>query len=202
MMLRIIRLMMKNLPVLRHALLLFLHPREQWRVIAHEAPSPVRLVTHYIAPFSFAVAAAVSLGVAVFNQSWDLDYGYRVAPERWFETGLATFAISMVTVFLFAAVIVCLAPLYKTPRDYGKALIVATMGTLPFWMLGLTLFLLPAIIPCLLAFAHSCYLYSVGLEEVLKVKPSMSHEYVAIAAVFLSLALMVLGALGAALGLF
>jgi membrane-associated HD superfamily phosphohydrolase len=202
MMLRIIRLMMKNLPVLRHALFMFLYPREEWRVIALEAPSPTRLLTHYIAPFSFAMALAVSLGVAVFNQSWDMDYGYRVAPERWFETGIATFAISMITVLLFAAMIDCLAPLYKTPRDYRKALIVATMGTLPFWVSAFTLFLLPAIIPCMFAFAYSCYLYSAGLEEVLAVKPSMSHEYVAIAAVFLSLALMVLGAVLAALGWF
>ena len=202
MMLRIIQLTMKPLPVLRHALLLFIYPREEWRVIAREAPSPAHLLTHYIAPFSLAIALAVSLGVAVFNQSWDVDYGYRVAPERWFEIGVTTFAFSALMTVLFAVVIVCLAPLYNTPRDFGKSLTVATLGTLPFWVTGVLLFFLPAIIPCMFAFAYSCYLYSAGLEEVLGVKPSMSHEYVAIAAVFLSLVLMLLGAAAAGLGLF
>jgi hypothetical protein len=178
-----------------------LYPQEQWQAIAREALSPARLLGRVALPLSLAMAAAVAFGVVFFNTDWSYNFGYRAQPGQWPLIAVTVVLGSLASVTLLAGVFHWLAPMYKVPRRFGNALKVATLGTVPIWLTGLSLVLLPGVIFMIIAFGYSCYLYAVGLSEVCGAPTGQAPEYVAVSMILHALGASALGAMAAAAGL-
>jgi Yip1 domain len=188
-------------PIVRHLLLLMTHPHEQWQAIAREELSVLRLITRIALPFSVMMAVAMSLGVTFFNTDWSQAFGYRSQPGQALVVAGQVVLVSLLSVLLLAWVFHLLAPMYKVKRNYSTMLKVAILGSLPVWLTGFTLVLLPGIIFTVVAFGYSCYLYAVGLDEVCGAPPGEAPEYVAVAMIFHALASSAVGALAGWIGL-
>ncbi|MGB8339159.1 MAG: hypothetical protein WCD07_10390 [Burkholderiales bacterium] len=62
------------------------------------------LISAYVIPFSVLNAVVVFAGMTYFNSDWNLDFGYRVAPEQILPATMATLMLSLPSVLLLASV--------------------------------------------------------------------------------------------------
>ena len=186
----------------RRALRLVLSPDEEWRAIGNEAPRPRSIVGSFVLPLACVPAAAWSVKLALFGGEGGPD-GDGAAMEfaQILQGGLTVWACSVLSVFFLASSIYLLAPLFVRSRDWPRALQVAAYSSAPALLGGLILAIPDASYAVLLAVFQSCYVMYAGLKRVLGVKEDNAAEYVALSIVLLSIATMLLGALGGALGM-
>jgi hypothetical protein len=127
-----------------------------------------------------AVALAAETGVRVFNTEWSPVFGYSARPDddgarlRLLWVGLAS------APWVQAAVGGMILPLYGVPRRWLVALAVAVVGTVPLYVAGLALILLPGIMLVLLAFSVSFVWWTTGACELLDVPRGESTEFVTV----------------------
>lgn len=179
-----------------------LHPRTEWELIASEETSIDALLRRYIVPLSLLAPVATSIGMRVFDSTWDYDRGYRVPVADIFSAAATTLFASIASVFALAGIFVLLAPFYGSTRDYRVALQVATYGAIPVMLAGATLVLPVMALIALIGFAHSLYLYWLGARHVLHVRGNEQAEFVGISILILSVTSTVVGAIASHLGFF
>lgn len=177
-------------------------PREEWARIADESPTIDVLVRRYIVPLSLLAPIATSIGMRVFDITWDGNQGYRVPATEIFAAAATTLFASIASVFALAGIFVLLAPFYGSTRDYRVALKVATFGAVPVFVAGATLLIPVMALVGLIAFVHSLFLYWLGAKLVLKVTRNQQAEFVGIAMLLLSVASTIVGAAVSSIGLF
>jgi Yip1 domain len=177
-------------------------PRKEWDLVASETTSVDALVCRYIVPLSLLAPIATSIGMRVFDSTWDRDGGYRVPAEQIFAAAATTLFASIASVFALAAIFVMLAPFYGSTRDYRVALAVATYGAIPVLLAGATLVLPVMALVAVIGFVHTLYLYWLGAKQVLHVARSEQAEFVAISVLILSVASTLAGAIVSHLGFF
>jgi hypothetical protein len=186
--------------ILRHLVLLLVHPHAQWQAIARQTISVLRLLFAFVVPFSCLTALAVSMGVTFFDTTWDAQFGYHLQPAGLPVLVATILGFSIGSVVLLAAVFTWIAPMYERPRHFVEALKVATFGSLPVWIASAALVVLPGVVVVVVAFGYSCYLYTIGLREVLGTSTDEAPEYLAISLIFHGLTASALGAFAAWLG--
>lgn len=179
-----------------------LRPRKEWERIAEEDTSVDVLVRRYIVPLSMLAPIATSIGMRVFDRSWDGDHGYRVPPGEIFAAAATTLFASIASVFALAGIFVLLARFYGSTRDFRVALKVATYGAVPLMLAGATLVIPVMAIVAIVALVHSLYLFSLGAKQVLLVKRNEQAEFVGISMLLLSVASTFVGAVASHLGFF
>ena len=172
------------------------HPRTGWEAVAASRCSITALFAKFIFPGSLLSALAVTLGVALFNREWSADFGYDAPPGKAFTIGLATLLLSIFYTFVLAWVFARMGAMYRSCRDFGPALTLATFGSLPVWFAGVFMFFMPATLLGMLGFVYTCLLYSNGAATLLGVKENETPEFVAV-----SLLLATLIMTGAGMGI-
>lgn len=175
-------------------------PDAAWDTIAGEQIDLVNLLRRWILPLSLIAPVGLTIGATFFDREWNAKLGYAVLPGQIFPAALTTFVASILAVFMLAGVFSWIAPLFGTKRAFNAALKVAVFGAVPVWAAGALLFLMPMIIAVMIAFFYSCYLYYIGVVKILGVAEEQAAEFVAISMLFMSLGLMLTGAVGGWIG--
>jgi len=129
---------------------------------------------------ALGVALAAETGVRVFNAEWHPVLGYSARPDRE-GTRFALLWLALVLApFAQAAVGCLLLPLYRRPRRWREALAVFVVGTVPLYVAGLSLVLLPGILLVLVAFFVSFVWWTAGACELLGVPRGEGIEFVTV----------------------
>ena len=125
-------------------------------------------------------AAAAEIGVRVFNTEWNPVFGYSARPDiEGSRVRLLWVALALAPL-VQAAVGAMILPLYRLRRQWRAALAVAVVGTVPLYVAGLALIVLPGIFLLLLAFFVSCVWWTTGARELLEVPPAETLEFVTV----------------------
>lgn len=128
----------------------------------------------------FAVAVAAEVGVRVFDSDWNAVFGYSARPDlngSRFRLLWAALALApLVQGFVGAS----LLGFYSQRRRWRAALAVAVIGTVPLYVSGLAMVLLPGIVIVLGGFFVSVVWWATGARDLLGVPASETAEYVVV----------------------
>lgn len=141
------------------------------------------------------VALATEIGVRNFNTDWNYVAGYGAQPNRGWTAFVALWAVAALGPFVQGLVSANLLQLYvhreRRPRPWLRAIAVAVIGSIPTYIAGLSLIMLPGMLIVVIAFLVSCAWWTSGSRRLLGVIDGDAAEYVAVSVV-LSGALLVL----------
>lgn len=182
-------------------LLLLKDPAAGWGAVAARRISVSALFTRMILPASLLSALAATLGTAVFNREWDVNFGYDTRAENAFAVGAATLLLLVSYTFVLAWVFTHMGKVYRSSGSYADALKVVAFGTLPVWVVGAFMFFMPMALVGMAAFVYTCLLYSIGAGVVLGVKEGETAEFVAISLLVATIIMTVFGMAASAVGL-
>ncbi|MFT3725287.1 MAG: Yip1 family protein [Hyphomonadaceae bacterium] len=168
---------------------LLLSPGTEWDVIDREEGGPRKLTIGYVVPLVAIPAVAIVVGLSVL--------GVQVAGRQHrapiLEVGLSAllfFALSILGVFLFAAVVAWLAPRFGAEGSYRQAFKVSAYSITAAMVAGI-LAVAPALqILALLGATYSLYLLFVGAPKVMHAPPRSAVNFsivTTIAAIILAL---------------
>jgi len=124
------------------------------------------------------IALASEIGVRHFNLQWHPVFGYSARPDTdgtRFLMLWTTLAVAPIFQGLAGAL---LLSLYARPRRWRAALAVAIVGSVPLYVTGLALIVLPGVVVLLGGFAVSLVWWTIGSRELLEVLASESAEFV------------------------
>lgn len=186
---------------LRRAAGLIFRPRAEWERIAHESTTVDELLRRYILPLAALAPIASTVGMRIFDRTWDPVHGYLVPPESIFAAAAATYFASIASIFALAGIFTLIAPMFRCARDYRAALKVATYGAVPVLLAGATLVLPVMAMVGVIALCHTLFLYWLGADRVLHVPDGARAEFVGISIVLLGFASAVGGAIASGIGL-
>jgi hypothetical protein len=186
--------------VLRRITYLIFRPAAEWEAIAREPTSVDTLLRRYILPLSALAPIATFIGMEVFDRSWDPDQGYLVPADQIFNAAATTFFGIIASIFILAAIMTLIAPMYHCKRDYLSALKVSTHGASPLLLSGITLVLPAMIVVSMVALCYTLFLYYVGTTEVLQIRKDQV-EFIGISILLLTFFSMMAGMAAAGIGL-
>lgn len=175
------------------------HPRTGWDAIAARPHTASALNTRLILPGSLISALAVTAGITWFNREWNADFGYSAPASQALSIGLATLILSVIYALVLAAAFTGVGRMYRSRTGYLAGLTLAAYGSLPVWIAGAFMFLLPATLLGMLAFVYACLLYSHGAHTLLGIDEGESPEFVAISLLLAAIVMTLLGMAASAL---
>jgi hypothetical protein len=158
-----------------------LEPDALWAAVSHRLQQ--RGFLGWLVPVpavgAFGVALASEFGVRHFNEQWHPVFGYSARPDAegsrflvlWIALALAPIVQGLVGAMLL--------PLYSRPRRWRAALAVAIVGTVPLYVSGLAMVVLPGLVIVLGGFALSTVWWAIAARELLDVPASECAEFVA-----------------------
>jgi hypothetical protein len=178
-------------------------PASEWATVAAESPSVSRILLAYVAPLAALQSAAWTAGVVMFG----LDFAFvrhgddSPAPEALLRLAGAIVAGWVGCVLVLGAAFTLIAPMFKVPRRFGRALQVAAYGSTPLWLCSIVL-LMPLLVALMVVAAmHAFYLYFSGLQSVMGVRTRDAAEFVAVALVVFTAATLLLGSMMGMIGI-
>lgn len=130
---------------------------------------------------ALAVALASEVGVRHFSTQWHPVFGYSARPDSEGSRFLLLWTALAFAPIVQGLVGAMLLPLYSRPRRWRVALAVAIVGTVPLYVSGLAMVMLPGLVIVLGGFAVSVVWWATGARELLEVPPSECAEFVAVA---------------------
>ncbi len=175
------------------------HPRSGWGAIAARPHSASALIMRLIFPGSLVSALAVTAGITWFNREWHDDFGYSAPAGQALFIGCATLTLSVIYALVLAGVFTLIGKMYRSRGSYAQALLLVAYGTLPVWIAGAFMFLMPAALLGMLAFVYACLLYSHGAHVLLGIADSETTEFVAISLLLAAIVMTVLSMMASAL---
>lgn len=160
---------------------IMLEPRATWKEIDGEFTKPGELWTKYIFPLALIGPIAVMVGMFVFGKRVPFtSLTNRVPISTVISSGVATFVMSLLMVFVLSRVISLLAPGFGGQRNDVQGLKAAAYSSTAMW-LGGVFQLLPALNLVSLIFSlYSLVLLYVGLPIVMKVSKDRAMGYTAV----------------------
>jgi hypothetical protein len=129
---------------------------------------------------ALVAAGAAELGARVFNIHWNVDLGVLTRPGGVFSPFAFTFAAALAWPLLLAALMGALLPLFRQPRRWRAALLVAVHGALPLYLTGATLMFFAATLLLLIAFVLSGFWWAAGARRLLGIGPRESAEFIGV----------------------
>jgi len=152
---------------MKRLVLVLFWPEAVWTLV-RTRPRPVPTLMLGIAlPFAIVIAIAVQVGISVLNSDWSADWGYNPDPIFGRATAAMAFVAAFAGPLLLAAMFALLAPLCGGRRDFEASVNLAVHGAIPLWLAGCTLFLMPGLVLCMFAVAHSFFLFAQGARILL-----------------------------------
>ena len=129
---------------------------------------------------SFVVAVAAEIGVRVFNTTWDNTFGYAVQRNRGWAPLFALWGGFTFATIAQGLVGSALLKVYSKPQRWQRSVAVAVIGSVPMYVAGVTLVLLPGILLFAIAFLISCGWWASGNRKLLGLTYGESPEHVAV----------------------
>lgn len=129
---------------------------------------------------ALGIAFACEVGVRVFNTDWHPVAGYTVQRERGWTPFFALWAFLVATPLVQGIVGASLLPMYSRPRQWLRAVGVSVIGSVPIYLAGPALVLLPGILLVLVAFLLSCFWWGSGCQRLLEIPASESADFVGV----------------------
>ena len=178
-----------------------LTPSTEWPVIAAEASSARTIYFNYVVPLVAIGAIAGFLGHSLVGLPLPLLGTIRVGIVAAFAHAIATFALSVVAVFVVALIVDALAPTFGGQKDPLAALKVTAYSYTPAWVASV-LNLIPALgILVILAAFYGLYLLYLGLPVLMHTPKDKAVGYTVVTVlcaivmgiVIVSLSSMVMG---------
>lgn len=169
---------------------LLLQPKAEWPVIEGERTTTQELYTSYVMILAAIGPVASLIGMSVFGI--DVPFVGRIRTPLWqgLMTGVLTYGLSLVMLFVLSRIINWLAPTFGGLRDPSQAMKVAAYACTAAWVGGL-FSLLPALsVFGLFAALYSLYLLYTGLPVLMKSSPDRSLGYV-VSIVVITIVLMI-----------
>jgi hypothetical protein len=155
---------------------ILLSPRTEWEVIDAEPTTPAQLYTGYILPLAAIGPIAQIIGYSVFGISVPFMGTYRVPMGSAITSGLVTYVLSLVAVYVLALIIDGLAPTFNGQRSQIQALKVAAYSSTASWVAGIFA-LIPGLRLLTILGLYSLYLLYLGLPIVMKAPREKATAY-------------------------
>jgi hypothetical protein len=157
-------------------------PEGLWDAVAERLQRPGAMAWLLLVPVvgGLAVGAAAELGVRIFNAEWNPVFGYSARPDREGARLRLLWGALALAPFVQAAAGIAILPFYRAPRRWAAALAVAVIGTIPLYVAGMALIVLPGIIIVLGAFFVSFVWWSIGACQLLQVPAGEGAEFVTV----------------------
>ncbi|MCB0711612.1 MAG: YIP1 family protein [Ignavibacteriae bacterium] len=164
---------------------ILMNSKEEWSVVASEAPNVGGIITGYVIPLSLIPAVATFLALTVVGGSVGMAFGIGQA--------ILALVVAIVGVLLSAAIINALSGTFDSRNDFGRALQLVAYASTPSWVLGI-LNIIPGlnIVVALGAMVWSVYLFYLGLNPVMLTPKGKEVGYMIVSAIILVVVYFVL----------
>jgi hypothetical protein len=129
---------------------------------------------------ALGIAMASEIGVRYFNTDWNYLLGYSVQRDRTWQPFLALWAGIAIAPIVQGLVGAALLKIYSQPQLWMRGVAVAIIGSIPMYIAGLALVLLPGILLFAIAFVISCGWWTSGSRRLLGVGYSEALEHVVV----------------------
>lgn len=134
-----------------------------------------------IAPLgALGVTLAAELGVRHFNSDWNAVLGYSARPDSDGRRALLLWLALTLAPLAQAVTALVVLPLYNARRAPRAAFALFVIGSVPLYVAGLALVLLPGILLVMFAAFVALAWWSQGASELLGVPPRESIEFATI----------------------
>jgi hypothetical protein len=175
---------------------ILLEPRATWKEIDTEFTRPGEVWGKYIVPLALITPIAGMVGMVIFGKRVPFTSLTNPAPiSTVLSTGVATFVMSLLSVFVLAHVISLLAPGFGGQRNDVQGLKAAAYSSTAAW-LGGVFQILPALnLVSLLFSLYSLVLLYVGLPIVMKVPKDRAMGYTAVVIIAWIVVFLIAGAI-------
>ncbi len=180
---------------------MMLNPRAEWDAVARDKPGVPVLLRDFLLPLSLLAPAATIVGMLTFDTRWNPEYGYSLLRERAPVIALASYVLQIVSVHLLAGVFFLLARTEGRSPGFLETLRVAVFGSIPVLLAGAALVIPFGVIFTMMAMLYSFYLYYLGAERLLGIRPADSAMFIGVAMVCMMVLSTVMGAIASALGI-
>lgn len=160
----------------------FFHPDTWWNAIEPRLGDrrlPIALFALALAG-ALGVAIACEIGIRSFNTDWSEAFGYTVQRKRTWQPFYALWLGFTVASIAQGVVAAAMATVYSRPRQWLPGVAVAIIGSVPMYVAGFALVLLPGILVFAIGFLISCGWWTSGNRRLLGIKDSDSPEHVAV----------------------
>ena len=175
---------------------ILLSPQSEWEVIDGEATTPRALYTDYIMPLAAIGPIATVIGFAVFGISVPLGGTvYRVPIGSAITSGIVTYVLTLVGVYVLSLIIDALAPTFGGTKSPIQALKVATYSSTAAWIAGIFA-IMPGLRMLGILGLYSVYLLYLGLPALMKVAKDRAVAYLVLVVVVEFVLLLMIGLLG------
>jgi hypothetical protein len=173
---------------------LLLHPHEAWDAIDVEPSTIEGLYRGWVLPLAAIPAVCRVVGLLSFR-GFEI-FGVRYQPSfiGIIGDGVASYALTLISVYLLALVIDQFAPQFGGERSRTQAFKVAAYSGTAFWVSGI-FGLLPTVggLFTLLGMIYSLYLLYLGLPKLMRSAPAFQLNYFALTLVASILMAIVIG---------
>jgi uncharacterized membrane protein YidH (DUF202 family) len=184
------------------ALGLIVSPEREWAAIAADGEGALSILLHHVVPLAVIPAVAWEIGLAVFGlESFQGELPAAVTGRSPVIGAATTFLGSIVCVASFAVALYAIARVHDGRRSWSRAWSTAAYGATPVWLAGALLVQPVLILAVVIAMLHACYLWFVGVQAVLGVRPGAAAECVAIALLIGTVLTMLAGGILGAAGM-
>lgn len=176
---------------------ILLRPRQEWPVIDKEEATVSRLYQSYVGPLAAIGPIANVIGIAVFGVSVPLVGAVRASLGSTVVSGVISWILALVGVYVLALIIDYLAPNFGGTRSQIQAFKVAAYSSTAQWVVGIFL-LVPALSILSILGLYSLYLLYLGLPVLMRVPQERAVTYVvAIIVVGIVIAIVIGAVVGA-----
>ena len=174
----------------------FADPDKWWDVIEQRFGDRRLLIALFTLALAgaFVVALACEIGVRHFDTDWNATLGYRVERERSWGPFFALWAGFTIAPIVQGLVAAMLLKVYLLPSRWLRGVAVAIVGSVPMYIAGLALVLLPGILLFAIAFIVSCGWWASGHRRLLGIRDSESTEHVAVSLVISGVLMLLVSA--------
>lgn len=177
---------------------LILQPAAEWDKIAGETHTVQGLYTGWIMILAAIGPVAAFIGGSIVGMG-AFGISYRVPVLHGLVMMIASYAMALGMVYVFALVIDALAPSFDGTKDFGQAFKVAAFAPTASWLASI-FGILPMLSILSILGLYSLYLLWVGLPKLMKVPEAKAAPYTVVVILVALVIGLVIGTLTAFMG--
>lgn len=172
---------------------ILLTPAAEWDKIAAETHTVKDLYTGWIMILAAIPAVASFIGLSIIGAG-AFGISFRVPVVNGISHAIATYLLSLASVYVFALVIDALSPGFGGQKDFMQAFKVAAFAPTASWLAGI-FGILPALSILSLLGLYSLYLLYVGLPRLMKTPAEKALAYTVVVIIVGIVISLLIGAL-------
>lgn len=174
---------------------LILTPASEWDRIAGETHTVQGLYTGWIMILAAIPAIATFIGFSIVGTG-AFGFSYRVPVAAGISNAIASYVLSLASVYVFALVIDALSPTFGGEKNFAQAFKVAAFAPVASWLAGVFA-ILPALSILGILGLYSLYLLYVGLPRLMRTPAEKALPYTVVVILVGIVISVVIGAVSA-----